>query len=110
MQPPSGLWLPLITPFRDDRLDEAALHRLVRHYRQQPSTAGDQPNALAAWRNLADLPRLLFAEPSPAPIKRWLWRIGLIDSPEVRLPMMSVSDVLAARIDGVIAAQRSTGQ
>jgi 4-hydroxy-tetrahydrodipicolinate synthase len=75
-----------------------------------PSTAGDQPNALAAWRNLADLPRLLFAEPSPAPIKRWLWRNGLIDSPEVRLPMMSVSDVLAARIDGVIAAQRSTGQ
>jgi 4-hydroxy-tetrahydrodipicolinate synthase len=61
--------------------------------------SGDQPGALRAWRALADLPRLLFAEPSPAPIKYWLWRAGLIDSPEVRLPMTQVSDVLAARID-----------
>jgi 4-hydroxy-tetrahydrodipicolinate synthase len=61
--------------------------------------AGDQPAALRAWRDLADLPRLLFAEPSPAPIKHWLWRAGLIDSPEVRLPMTQVSDALAGRID-----------
>jgi len=60
---------------------------------------GDQPGALAAWQVLADLPRLLFAEPSPAPIKYWLWRAGLIDSPEVRLPMTPVSGELAARID-----------
>lgn len=59
---------------------------------------GDGPGALAAWRAICDLPRLLFAEPSPAPIKHWLWRAGLIDSPEVRLPMMPVSDGLAARI------------
>ena len=58
---------------------------------------GEQP--LAAWRSLVTLPRLLFAEPSPAPIKHWLWRSGLIDSPEVRLPMTRVSDALAARID-----------
>lgn len=61
--------------------------------------AGDQPAALRAWRDLIDLPRLLFAEPSPAPIKHWLWRAGLIDSAEVRLPMTGVSDALAARID-----------
>jgi 4-hydroxy-tetrahydrodipicolinate synthase len=61
--------------------------------------SGDQPGALRAWRALVDLPRLLFAEPSPAPIKHWLWRTGLIDSPEVRLPMTRVSDGLAARID-----------
>src|SRR5947209_8192547 len=36
--------------------------------------AGDQQAALRAWRTLADLPRLLFSEPSPAPIKHWLWR------------------------------------
>jgi 4-hydroxy-tetrahydrodipicolinate synthase len=59
---------------------------------------GDQPRALAAWRTLVDLPRLLFAEPSPAPIKYWLWRMGLIDSAELRLPMTPVSDGLAARI------------
>ena len=61
--------------------------------------AGDQQAALRSWRDLADLPRLLFAEPSPAPIKHWLWRAGLIDSAEVRLPMTAISDALAARID-----------
>jgi len=60
--------------------------------------SGDQQGALRAWRTLADLPRLLFAEPSPAPIKHWLWRAGLIESPEVRLPMTPVSDILAKRI------------
>jgi 4-hydroxy-tetrahydrodipicolinate synthase len=69
--------------------------------------AGDQPGALAAWRGLVDLPRLLFAEPSPAPIKHWLSREGLIDSPELRLPMTPVSDALAARIDREIAHRQT---
>lgn len=60
--------------------------------------AGHRDEALARWSALVDLPRLLFAEPSPAPIKHWLWRAGLIDSPEVRLPMTEVSDALAARL------------
>ncbi len=60
---------------------------------------GEQARALADWRLLCDLPRLLFTEPSPAPIKHWLWRVGLIDSPEVRLPMTLVSEALAARLD-----------
>jgi 4-hydroxy-tetrahydrodipicolinate synthase len=60
---------------------------------------GDQRGALRAWRGLVDLPRLLFAEPSPAPIKHWLARAGLIDSSEVRLPMTPVSAALAGRID-----------
>ena len=58
------------------------------------------------WRTLIELPRLLFAEPSPAPIKHWLWRIGLIDSPELRLPMTAVSEGLAARIDREIERTR----
>jgi 4-hydroxy-tetrahydrodipicolinate synthase len=64
---------------------------------------GDHATALLRWRALADLSRLLFAEPSPAPIKHWLWRVGLLDSPEVRLPMTAVSDALAARIDQAVA-------
>jgi 4-hydroxy-tetrahydrodipicolinate synthase len=64
---------------------------------------GDQRGALAAWRRLADLPRLLFAEPNPAPTKHWLWRAGLIDSPELRLPMTPVSDGLAGRIEQEMA-------
>jgi 4-hydroxy-tetrahydrodipicolinate synthase len=31
-----GLWLPLITPFRDGALDETSLRRLVRHYASTP--------------------------------------------------------------------------
>jgi 4-hydroxy-tetrahydrodipicolinate synthase len=65
--------------------------------------AGDQPGALADWQRLADIPRLLFSEPSPGAIKHWLWRSGLIDSPEMRLPMVPVSAELAARIDDVVA-------
>ncbi|MFE0758094.1 4-hydroxy-tetrahydrodipicolinate synthase [Inquilinus sp. NPDC058860] len=69
--------------------------------------AGDQPGALAAWRDLSELPRLLFAEPSPAPIKHWLWRTGLIDSPELRLPMTGISDALAARLDREIERRQA---
>src|SRR6266545_3574342 len=31
-----GLWLPLVTPFRDGEIDEASLRRLVRHYAAGP--------------------------------------------------------------------------
>lgn len=61
--------------------------------------ANDQQGALADWQRLADIPRLLFAEPSPAAIKHWLWRAGLIDSPEMRLPMVPVSAGLAERVE-----------
>jgi 4-hydroxy-tetrahydrodipicolinate synthase len=31
-----GLWLPLVTPFRNGELDKASLSRLVRHYAELP--------------------------------------------------------------------------
>ena len=34
--PPSGVWLPLITPFKDEAIDAASLRRLVRHYASKP--------------------------------------------------------------------------
>src|SRR5690348_1850679 len=40
--------------------------------------AGDRERALRLWTDLVDLVALLFAEPSPAPIKHWLWRRQLI--------------------------------
>ena len=60
---------------------------------------GDNDAALACWEGISGLTRLLFAEPSPAPAKYWLARTGLIDSPEVRLPMVEVSTELAAWLD-----------
>jgi 4-hydroxy-tetrahydrodipicolinate synthase len=68
--------------------------------------AGDQAGALADWKLVADVPRLLFAEPSPGPVKYWLWRTGLIDSSEMRLPMVPVTPELASAIDQAIATCR----
>jgi 4-hydroxy-tetrahydrodipicolinate synthase len=62
--------------------------------------------ALARWSCLVDLARILFAEPSPAPIKHWLWRAGLIASPELRLPMTPVSRGLADRLDMLLSGRR----
>jgi len=70
---------------------------------------GRRDDALHEWHDLVDLARLLFAEPNPAPIKHWLWRIGLIDSPELRLPMTQVSDALAARIDAEMNRRATRG-
>jgi len=74
---------------------------------RQSYVAGDTDEALAQWQALADLPRLLFEEPSPAPIKHWLWRAGLIDSPEVRLPMTAISADLTTRLDRELNRRRN---
>jgi 4-hydroxy-tetrahydrodipicolinate synthase len=71
--------------------------------------AGERDAALSCWRSVADLTRLLFSEPSPAPIKYWLWRSGLIDSAELRLPMTEVSADLAARLDLEIERRSTVG-
>jgi 4-hydroxy-tetrahydrodipicolinate synthase len=63
---------------------------------------GDRETARARWDGISVLTKLLFAEPSPAPAKYWLSRTGLIDSPEVRLPMVEVGAELATRLDAEI--------
>ena len=67
---------------------------------------GDRDGALVRWKALSGLTRLLFAEPSPAPAKYWLARSGLIDSAEVRLPMVEVSAEFAALLDEEIERRR----
>jgi 4-hydroxy-tetrahydrodipicolinate synthase len=46
---------------------------------------------------------LLFAEPNPTALKWALRRRGLIASDHVRLPMVGISDALAARLDAELA-------
>ncbi len=70
---------------------------------------GDQPAALRDWQRLSPIPRLLFSEPSPAAVKYWLWRSGLIASPEVRLPMTPATEALAQKIDREIAQSVPSG-
>jgi 4-hydroxy-tetrahydrodipicolinate synthase len=45
---------------------------------------------------------LLFAEANPMPIKYLLWRQGLIDSAECRLPLTRISAPLARRLDATL--------
>jgi 4-hydroxy-tetrahydrodipicolinate synthase len=73
----------------------AAMHTLLKQ--------GKNNEAREQWQSLSNLTRLLFAEPSPAPAKYWLERIGLIESAEVRLPMVEVSAELAGMLDAEIA-------
>jgi len=72
--------------------------------------AGNRDAALLAWQSVCELTRLLFVEPSPAPAKFWLARIGLIDSAEVRSPMVEVGPELAARIEEEIARRNNSPQ
>jgi 4-hydroxy-tetrahydrodipicolinate synthase len=72
--------------------------------------AGNRDTALLAWQSVCELTRLLFVEPSPAPAKFWLARIGLIDSAEVRSPMVEVGPELAARIEEEIAWRNNSPQ
>jgi len=72
--------------------------------------AGNRDTALLAWQSVCELTRLLFVEPSPAPAKFWLARIGLIDSAEVRSPMVEVGPELAAQIEEEIARRTNSPQ
>jgi 4-hydroxy-tetrahydrodipicolinate synthase len=70
-----GLWLPLVTPFRDGALDELSLRQLVRHYASGPVdgfilaatsgeglllTSDELEHLVAAVRaELAELPRIM---------------------------------------------------
>ena len=71
-------------------------------------SAGNHEAAAACWQRVSELTRLLFTEPSPAPVKHWLMRTGLIASAEVRLPMVEVSAELADRLDRDIARRTVT--
>jgi 4-hydroxy-tetrahydrodipicolinate synthase len=106
-----GLFYSALTQGADGGILAAAHVETARYAEvRRLLLAGDGPGALRAWRALIDLPRLLFAEPNPAPIKYWLWRSGLIDSPEVRLPMTGVSTGLAARLDAEMARRAAAAQ
>ena len=82
---------------------ETATFASVRTHLKQ----GNRDAARACWESVSDLTRLLFTEPSPAPAKYWLSRTGLIDSAEVRLPMVEVGAELATRLDAEIERRAS---
>lgn len=58
--------------------------------------------ALKIWSDLYNMIPLLFSEPNPTPLKYCLNKLGLIDSDEVRLPLVNITSELEKKLDGVI--------
>ena len=55
---------------------------------------GQVDAALERWDRLSSWIPLLFGEPNPAPVKLWLADQGLIRSPECRLPLTAVPEIV----------------
>lgn len=64
--------------------------------------ANDHAGALQIWKKLYEFIPLLFKEPNPAPIKYCLNKQGLISSPEVRLPLVQISNQLKEKLDRLL--------
>lgn len=58
----------------------------------------NQIDALKIWNSIAEMIPLLFTEPNPAPLKFILTKMGLINSDEVRLPLVQISSELKEKI------------
>ena len=57
--------------------------------------------ALEKWKRLSRFIPLLFEEPNPTPIKYCLNKLGIIDSPEVRLPLTEITTYLKEKLNKV---------
>jgi 4-hydroxy-tetrahydrodipicolinate synthase len=59
----------------------------------------DHIGAFEIWKEISNIIPLLFEEPNPAPIKYCLYKLGLIKSQEVRLPLVEISKTLADKLN-----------
>ena len=55
--------------------------------------------AFKKWKKLYNMIPLLFAEPNPTPVKYCLKKLGIIDSDEVRLPLVNISSNLQEKLN-----------
>lgn len=62
----------------------------------------DHKGAFGIWKNLSGLIPLLFEEPNPSPIKYCLKKMGYIESDELRLPLVPISEKLQKKLDKYI--------
>lgn len=59
----------------------------------------DAKSALETWKEVSKFIPLMFKEPNPTPIKYTLYKMGLIESDEVRLPLVPVSENLRKELN-----------
>jgi 4-hydroxy-tetrahydrodipicolinate synthase len=62
----------------------------------------DHQLALEKWKVISKIIPMLFEEPNPVPIKYCLNKLGIINSPEVRLPLTEITNNLKSRLDNVL--------
>lgn len=70
----------------------------------------DLQGARRLWLPLQKLLSLLFQEANPMPLKYCLWRDGLIESPECRLPLNRASTALRHALDQALVQIRAPGK
>jgi 4-hydroxy-tetrahydrodipicolinate synthase len=70
---------------------------------QNACLRGDYKAALALHDRLMPLHDALFVETNPGPVKYSVWRLGLIGSPECRLPLAPISDASKKAVDEALA-------
>jgi 4-hydroxy-tetrahydrodipicolinate synthase len=70
---------------------------------QNACLKGDYKTALALHDRLMPLHDALFVETNPGPVKYAVWRLGIIGSPEARLPLAPVSEVTMRTVDAALA-------
>ncbi|AWK50222.1 4-hydroxy-tetrahydrodipicolinate synthase [Clostridium beijerinckii] len=64
--------------------------------------SNNHQDALKKWQSLYNMIPLLFAEPNPTPLKYSLNKLGLIDSDEVRLPLVNITEQLENKLNSII--------
>jgi len=70
---------------------------------QNACLEGDWKAALALHDRLMPLHDALFVETNPGPVKYAAWRLGVIGSPECRLPLAPCSDASMKALDAALA-------
>jgi 4-hydroxy-tetrahydrodipicolinate synthase len=70
---------------------------------QKACMKGDYNTALDLHERLMPLHDALFVETNPGPVKYAAFRLGLIDSPECRLPMAPIAEASKKAVDEVLA-------
>jgi 4-hydroxy-tetrahydrodipicolinate synthase len=70
---------------------------------QNACLAGNFRRALEIQDILIPLHGALFCETNPAPVKYAAWRLGVIESPDCRLPMAPLTDASKKAVDAALA-------
>lgn len=65
--------------------------------------AGDLAGARKLHFELFELNQAILLETNPVPLKYMMWRLGLLESPELRLPLLPLDQERAKALDPVLA-------